>query len=104
MDQIDQPFLEELPQTMLTLHSDLFSQQYLSYVILHNVPICCNEGGYVRLHNLDTVVKTTHLAATYSTQPQWGVLHKSTIAVSPDPLFLCEGPASETTVGQASQS
>ena len=57
----------------------------------------CNKGGYVRLHNLDTVVKTTHLAATYSTQPQWGVLHKSTIEVSPDPLFPREGLASETS-------
>ena len=40
-------------------------------------------------------MKTTHLAATYSTQPWWGALHKSAIAVSPDPLFPCEGLASE---------
>ena len=33
---------------------------------------------------------------TLSTQAQWGVLHKSTIAVSPDTLFPREGPASET--------
>ena len=58
----------------------------------------CKEGGYVRIHNFHTIMKITHLAATYNTQQQWDVLHNSTIAVSPDPFFPREGLASETSV------
>ena len=45
--------------------------------------MCC-------FHNCIEVMKTTHLAATYSTQPQWGVLH---------PLFPREGLVSDTIAG-----
>ena len=63
---------------------------YPSYVILRNFHLW-------RAHNLDTVVRAIHIAATYRSQPLWGALHNSTIAVSSDPLFPPEGLASETT-------